>query len=388
MAERVSVLDIPEIIGIGDARYRAAQAEGWSPPAGTAIISADSHWLEGDIWVERFPEHLKDRAPRVYFEDGGWQVDLGGRRITPPGAAAAACAFECVPGFNNLDVRMKDLDAEGVQQEILFPQKFFNLLFLENLEEKEWCARAYNQALAEFTAGAPDRLHGVAIMNWWEPEQARDAIAEIKSLGYKTMMVPISPGRHADGEPINYQSPRMEPFWTAVEESGLPLCFHIGERPVVPATSPRGAAGIFVMQQMGGMRNVWSTLTFGGVFERNPGLRVVFVESGLHWVPGALQEADMIYESFPSHQRPLLSHPPSHYWFQNCYATFMVDPAGLEMIHRVGADRAMWSSDYPHNESTLGYTRSAVEAVFRSVDELSARKIVGETAIELFGLKA
>jgi predicted TIM-barrel fold metal-dependent hydrolase len=385
MAE-ASVLEIPEMTGIGDAVKRTAQADGWQAPAGTRIISADSHWLEGDIWVERFPEHLRDRAPRVFFENGGWEVELGGKRLTPPGAAAAACAFECVPGFNDLGVRMKDLDAEGVQQEIIFPQKFFNLLFLENLEEKEWVARAYNQALAEFTGGEPDRLHGVAIMNWWEPEQAKDAIAEIKALGYKTMMVPISPGKHADGTFINYHSERMEPFWAAVEESGLPLCYHIGERPVVPATSPRGAAGIFVMQQMGGMRNVWATLTFGGVFERNPGVRVIFVESGLHWVPGALQEADMIYESFPSHQRPLLSKPPSHYWFNNCYATFMVDPAGLEMIHRIGADRAMWSSDYPHNESTLGYTRSAVEAVFKSVSEADARKIVGENAVKVFGL--
>jgi predicted TIM-barrel fold metal-dependent hydrolase len=127
-------------------------------------------------------------------------------------------------------------------------------------------------------------------------------------------------------------------------------------------------------------------LTFGGVFERNPGLKVIFVESGLHWVPGALQEADMIYESFPSHQRPLLSNPPSHYWFQNCWATFMVDPAGLEMIHRVGPDRALWSSDYPHNESTLGYTRSAVEAVFKSCSEEDAKKIVGGNAKALFGL--
>ena len=382
-----SVLEIGKMRGIGDARDRAAEAEGRALPPGTVVISADSHWLEGDIWIERFPEHLKHRAPRVFFEDGGWQVELGGKRLTPPGSAAASCAFECVPGFNNLEARLKDLDTEGVAQEILFPQKFFNLLFLEHLEEKEWCARAYNQALSEFCAEKPDRLHGVAILNWWDPEQTRDALAEIKALGFKTAMIPIQPGKFADGEPINYHSERMDPFWKAIEDSGLPICFHIGERPVNPATSPRGAAGIFVMQQMGGMRNIWSTMAFGGVFDRNPGLRVIFVESGLHWVPGALQEADMIYESFPNHQRPKLSHSPSHYWFNNCYATFMVDPAGLEMIHRIGADRAMWSSDYPHNESTLGYTRSAVSAVFDATSVEDAQRIVGGNAIEVFGLQ-
>lgn len=384
----VGVLEIPKMVGIGDARLRTLEREAKRLPVGAVIVSADSHWMEGDIWVERFPQHLKDRAPRVFFQNGGWEVELGGKLLSTPGAAAASCAFECVPGFTDQAIRMHDLDAEGVDQEIIFPQKFFTLLFLENLQEKEWCARAYNQALSEFCAGQPDRLHGVAILNWWEPAATKDAIAEIKSLGFKTMMVPIQPGKYADGEPIHYHDERMEPFWAAIEESGLPLCFHIGERPINPSTSPRGAAGIFVMQQMGGMRNVWSTLTFGGVFDRNPDLRVVFVESGLHWVPGALQEADMIYESFPSHVRPKLSNLPSHYWFKNCWATFMVDPAGIEMIHRIGADRALWSSDYPHNESTLGYTRSAVQAVFDSTSEENARKIVGGNAIKLFGLPA
>jgi predicted TIM-barrel fold metal-dependent hydrolase len=373
--------------GIGDARDRIAEAEGRPLPKGTVVISADSHWLEGDIWVDRFPAHLKDRAPRVFFENGGYEVELGGKRLTLPGSAAASCAFECVPGFSDIPARMRDIDTEGVAQEIIFPQKFFTLLFLENLEEKEWCARAYNQALAEFCAQAPDRLHGVAILNWWDPAATVDALAEIKALGFKTAMVPIQPGKFADGEAINYHGERMDPFWRAIEESGLPINFHIGERPLNPATSTRGAAGIFVMQQMGGMRNVWSTLTFGGVFDRNPGLRVVFVESGLHWVPGALQEADMIYESFPSHVRPKLGHSPSHYWYNNCYATFMVDPAGLEMLPRIGADRCMWSSDYPHNESTLGYTRSAVQAVFDATSEVNAKKIVGGNAIELYALK-
>ncbi|MFN0145398.1 MAG: amidohydrolase family protein [Dehalococcoidia bacterium] len=380
------VLEIPKMIDIGDARYRRPESEGKPLPAGTVVVSADSHWLEGDIWIDRFPAHMKDRAPRVFWEDGGWELELGGKRLTLPGQAAASCSFECVPGFNQVDQRMKDLDAEGVDKEIIFPQKFFTLLFLENLEEKEWCARAYNQGLAEFCNKAPDRLHGVGILNWWNPEQTKDALAEIKALGLKTAMVPIQPGKFADGESIFYHHERMEPFWEAIEEAGLPICFHIGERPVNPSTSPRGAAGIFVMQQMGGMRNVWSTLTFGGVFDRTPGLQVIFVESGLHWVPGALQEADMIYESFPSHVRPKLMHKPSSYWSKNCSATFMVDPAGLEMMHRIGAGNAMWSSDYPHNESTFGYSRSAVQAVFDAVSVEEAQKIVGGNAIRVFGL--
>lgn len=380
---QVSVLEIPKIQGIGDARYRVPEAEGRQLPAGTVVVSADSHWLEGDIWVDRFPAHLKDRAPRMRFENDGWEMEIDGKPFGPEGLAQRLCAFECVPGFNNLDARLRDLDTENVAKEIVFPQRTLGLIRQEDLEYREWCFRAYNQHLSEVCAQAPERLHGVAVLKWWEPEATRDAIAEIKDLGFKTMLVPISPGNHADGEPVMYNSERMEPFWAAVEESGMPLCYHIGEN---SKAGGRGLAGIFVMEQMGGMRNIWSTLVFGGVFDRNPGLQVVFVESGLHWVPGALQDADLIYESFPTHVEPKLSHLPSYYWHQNCYATFMVDPAGLQLIDRIGADRAMWSSDYPHNESTLGYTRSAIQAVFDATREEDAKKIVGGNAIKVFGL--
>ncbi|MBI2767339.1 MAG: amidohydrolase [Chloroflexi bacterium] len=383
MATAGTVLEIPEIVGIGDARYRVAQGEGWRPPAGTIVVSADSHWLEGDIWIDRFPAHLKDRAPRMRFQNGGYELEVDGKLSTLEGQAERICAFECVPGFNNVEARLKDLDAEGVAKEILFPQRTLGMNRLEDLEYRMACFRAYNQHMSDVCAGQPGRLHGVAVLNWWDPDATRDALQEIKALGFKTALIPISPGKHADGEPVMYNSERMEPFWAAIEESGLPICYHIGEN---SKAGGRGLAGIFVMEQMGGMRNIWSTLVFGGVFDRNPGLCVVFVESGLHWVPGALQDADLIYQSFPTHVEPRLGHSPSYYWFNNCYATFMVDPAGLALIDRIGAGRAMWSSDYPHNESTLGYTRSAIEAVFKSTSEADARKIVGGNAIEVFGL--
>ena len=30
------------------------------------------------------------------------------------------------------------------------------------------------------------------------------------------------------------------------------------------------------------------------------------------------------------------------------------------MIDRIGVDRVMWSSDYPHNESTFGYSEQSL----------------------------
>jgi hypothetical protein len=84
--------------------------------------------------------------------------------------------------------------------------------------------------------------------------------------------------------------------------------------------------------------------------------------------------------------RPQLAHPPSWYWRAHCYATFMTDPAGLALLDRIGPETALWSSDYPHQESTFGYTRSSIEAVFRAPSVENAPKILGLTALDLFGM--
>jgi predicted TIM-barrel fold metal-dependent hydrolase len=82
-----------------------------------------------------------------------------------------------------------------------------------------------------------------------------------------------------------------------------------------------------------------------------------------------------------------LKHKPSWYWFNHCYASFMIDPVGLRLLDCIGADRVMWSTDYPHVESTLGYTRSAAQAVFDATNVADAQKIVGLTAIEVFNMR-
>lgn len=64
----------------------------------------------------------------------------------------------------------------------------------------------------------------------------------------------------------------------------------------------------------------------------------------------------------------------------------MSDPFGLTLIDRIGADKVMWSSDYPHMEGTFGATWRAKEQVLKAVPADQARMILGETAIKLFGL--
>ena len=366
---------------------RTAQAGQNDLPEGTVVVSADSHWLEGDIWIDRFPEELRSSAPRMQFIDGGWELTFGDKQtgMFPRDAAQDACQrFECIPGFTSVEERLKDLDIEGVRKELLFPQRLLGLAAAGEIAMREHVFRGWNEYISEICARAADRLYFVAIPNYWDPAEAKASLEEVKALGARAVMVPLNPRNDVDGLPIALNNPKMDAFYAAVAESGLPLCFHIGEN--IPTNLP-GAAATYIVTGFQGFRPTWSALTFSGVFDRFPDLRVCFVEGGMHWVPSMLYDADLVVNSFPTMIDVPLKHKPSYYWHNNCYAVFMTDPVGLQLIDRIGTGRVMWSSDYPHPEGTFGYTRSAMQAVVDAVPAADARKILGGTALDVFNMR-
>ncbi len=376
------VLEIPEQVDLPPPTQRQPQRETRKWPEGTILVSADSHMLETDCWIDRFPEHLKDKAPRMLFRDGGWHLGIGDGSKTPAVVAELLCdVLECYPGLSDVDVRLADCDVEGVAKELIFPHRLFGLMMFGEIENREEVFAGYNAHVAAQCAKASDRLYAVMVPNYWDPSKAKASVEECKAMGARCLLAPLKAGKFADGEPLFYNDPKLDPFWEAVADSGLPLAFHIGE--AIPGAMA-GMTAIRVLTEMQGFRNHWGQLTFGGVFDRFPKLKVVFAEAGIAWVASMLHDADLIYNSFQRLMEPKLKHPPSWYWANHCYATFMTDPTGLELLDRIGPKTVLWTTDYPHQESTFGYTRSAVEAVFKATSVDNAQMILGKTALDLF----
>jgi predicted TIM-barrel fold metal-dependent hydrolase len=242
--------------------------------------------------------------------------------------------------------------------------------------------------MARISAIHPGRYYGVGVCsNWWDPGKARRAIKQILDLDLKTFMLPTSNvGKNADGTSISYAAPEMDTLWDEIARAGLPVSFHIGENIGVLG---RGGFGATAFQSFSAARKPLGELIFGGVFDRHPDLRVVFVEFGIAWIPVALQEAEQLYD----HQGPLLEglnsrprHRPSYYWHNNCFATFQNDLLGLKLFDYIGPDRIMWAQDYPHNEGTFGYSWSSRGCVYQATTLENTRKILGETAMKLYQL--
>jgi predicted TIM-barrel fold metal-dependent hydrolase len=172
-------------------------------------------------------------------------------------------------------------------------------------------------------------------------------------------------------------------MWTAIEEAGLPLNFHISES---PDDNGPGGLGAYLAVSQQPFRKQWSYLVFSGILERHPGLQVVFAEGGISWIPSALDHADRIHHRFDRWLEPRLPRPPSEYWWRQCRATFMEDPRGVEQLAHIGADRVLWSSDYPHPEGTGDATAGVLARLRADVGDARCAAITGATAASLYGL--
>lgn len=381
MSDAVAEFD-SAIADLARPSQREPEARSVELPAGTIVVSSDNHWsCMEDIFYEAFPRHLKARAPRWVGRKGAGHWSVDGHNVVPPALVESVSDFETVEGSWSMAPRMRDLTAEGIDKEIVFPNTLGAFYGFPDLEVREWVFRSYNQYLGKLQKEAPGRFYGVGLANYWDMAKTRDSIQEARDLGLKTVLIPQNP-KGADRIDLDYCSPEMEPLWAALEEAGLPICFHVGEF----AKAGPGGLAIGAMVGFGPFRKTLGELIFGGIFDRHPKLKVVFTEADLNWVPGALQTAAMIYETYREFLDPKIAHHPRHYWQNNCYATFMYDPIGMRMLDVIGTDRIMWSCDYVHLESNFGYGWSAKKAVLDAVSEDEARAILGGTALKLFDL--
>ena len=357
-------------------------------PAGTEVFSADDHIsLAEDIFYERFPDSMKDRAPRVMNVDGGWVLGMDGKSILVPEFIEVLTQYDPRLGSHTGDVeaRLAALESEGVSTGAGLPQRHPRPVRLARPGGPRALLPHLQRAHRRGPGASDDRIYGVGLINWWDAEGARRTLTELKALGLKTFLMPLTPGKDLEKRPIDYASPAMDGVWDAIEEAQVPVSHHIGESP--PATpNEYNAVSIGMFQSVAPFRDTFGKYIFGGILDRHPGLRIGWFEGGINWVPSALQDAEHIAASFQHLANLKIEHEPTYYWDNHMCASFMVDPLGLELMDRIGVDRVMWSTDFPHNESTFGYSSQSLAEVVDAVGAEAAAAIVSGNVKRYLGL--
>jgi predicted TIM-barrel fold metal-dependent hydrolase len=280
-------------------------------------------------------------------------------------------------------LRARDMDRDGVQAEVIYGI-LGAATRLNDHEAATEMFHIYNDWLVDFCSHDPDRFIGLACLPYGDIDAAVQEVYRVAKLGLRGMELSCS----WDMEPMWH--PSWEPLWKAVNDVNLPLHFH-----TFPALPPsvlekqtgltRRAAFFTVVSafQMN-LVNILAAIIGAAVLERYPNVRIAFGESGIGWVPYALDRMDFEWED-RFHDLGL-KMKPSDYWRRQCKATFQFDTIGTKLVDDMGVETLMWGSDYPHGDGVWPESDRYIKEQFGHLPPDVVHKITCENAAKFYGL--
>ena len=353
------------------------------------VISADSHVVEpSDLWLNGIHPSYRDRAPRVVRdEEGQDNYRCGDMNLLAPSAMSQAgqpegtngkTVEDVYPGAYNPHARLKDMAADGVDAEVLYPSVSMRLYALPDPELKSACFEAYNTWIAGFCQAYPDRFKGIATVAIEKTEEAAAELLRARKLGLAGAMVTL-----ASDDPALYSSTNRDQFWATAEALGLPVSLHLAtnQRNMVYTLPSLSMSAIDAQESI-------TNMIFGGLFHRFPQLKVVSVENDAGWVGYLLERMDYVTTAWGRNREYAIKDTgmlPSEYFHRNISLTFLRDRTGVEGRYWIGVDNMMWSNDYPHSNSTWPTSRHLMESLFKGVPESERQRMVSTNAAKLYG---
>ena len=362
------------------------------------IISADSHASEPSSLFERLPEEYRRRAPRTEERNGGIYYIQDGQRPLRQDIATSQLTeedkrreFRSDEGAGqgreagtDLPLRIADLEEDGVNAEVIYPNGIFNALASPDPGYQVAFSRLYNDWYHEVFGDNMERFVPSAMIPMGDIDGSVKEARRTAKLGYRSFSLPVLLSN------LPYNRPDYEKFWDAMDDVKVPLSFHVftGTDPIpedMGEENSHGAGLIYIGLGMTVAMAPLTMLTASGVLERHPELNFVLVECGIGWLAWYLNVLDELYDKRHMWQQPKLSLKPSEYWKRQGYVTFGDDEVGLRNRDITGVDCLMWGSDYPHDEGTFPHSREVIGRTFSELPEEETRKIVGENAAKLYG---
>jgi uncharacterized protein len=330
------------------------------------IIDADGHIVEReqDIRPRLAEPHNRRRGALLPFD--GMDTSMGGR----------------LGGLETVDLptRLRDMDAEGIDISVLFPTSSFNLSQVVERDYAAAYARAYNDYIAELCQESP-RLKAVGLLAFQDVDaavaEARRAITELGLVGLTVT---------TQGVREHLGSKTYWPIYEEVQRLNVPFCVHNGRQ---WTAGDRRFDSFLYMHTVG--RPVETAIQFvgmtlAGLPEMFPDLRVGFLECGSGWVPYWMERMDEEWEKRGEVEAPLCKRKPSDYvrngnWF---FATEPEEEMLPYVIERIGADKILFASDYPHWDGIFPNVVSTIKGRDDLADS-HKEAILGGNAARFYG---
>jgi len=381
---------------------------------------SDLRYIDSDGHILEHPTAMPDYAP-AEFRDRIWHIetDADGNEflhydgnVGPANGLAAAGtaglsdeerarAFrgemrytEVRPAAYNAKARLEDMDEDGIDLAVLYPTMLLGLQGMTDVPFTAAQAHAYNLWASDHTQEGGGRLFAAgAVPAMHAPEDVQGVADEIRAVAQMPGMVSVFMRPNPAVDWKHFNDPLYDPLWQASQDTGLPIAMHPFLTPDLPGACQglRLPPGVLFRQALANSVDVMDAImwiTAGGVCERYPDAKFIFLEANGGWIVPWLERLDHHCRKF-QWEVPNLELLPSEYFRRQCWISFDPDESMLGFTARsplVGADRIIWASDYPHPDAKFpGVTTELTEALHGLTPE-EQRAITSESAIALYGI--
>src|SRR6516162_600673 len=271
--------------GGGDGGPPEAPGLQFLPPCAGPVVDADGHVVEPMSAWTKLPDAYR---PRLTTDAAGYDhVVIGdtevlavplGNLATPGSTFDDPSTFRSLadaqPGGWDPGLRLADMDAEGIDQAVLYPSIGLYFSVVEDPAAAIALAAAYDDWLAGYCAADPSRLFGAAMLSLQDPAAAaRELHRAVTELGFVAGFVRPNPCR---GRSLSDRA--YDVVWEAAEELHVPIALHEGSSVIVPTLGsdrPFNPLVLHAVSHSFEQMLACAQLIAFGVLERPPGLRVV-----------------------------------------------------------------------------------------------------------------
>lgn len=358
------------------------------------IVDVDAHVNETAFWsevVERIDSDVYQQMAKSFrdrvgsppgllnSQPGLLYQDVYGRI---PHQQSQQEVVEDTDVHRQVALTRRAMDSMGIDTMVVFPTPMLTLGTHPQPEVEVELAHAFNRWLTEEVLPEEPRLKGLLYLPFNTPEACPKIIEDFTGkpgvIGF-TVTSTRDKAVHHNAYMRTY---------AMLQERGMPITFHAGFN-----WNDGSMAQLNRFLSMHALSFVHCNLihmtnwVINGLPERFPDLDVLWLESGLAWLPYLMQRLDSEY-MMRSSEAPLLKRKPSEYIKEMYFSSQPLEsqhPKLLEgTFEAINAEtQLLWCSDWPHWD----FDGPSVIWDLPFLSEKAKKKILGENAAKLFNLE-
>ncbi len=390
-ADTAQVTELSRITVRSDTRDILAHAQGLED---YFVVDVDAHMSETALWsdiIDRLDSDVLQQMARSFKDRGG----------APPGLlnTAGGMLYQDVSGriphqqqqgepvtgnavHRQVVLSQRAMDSMGIDYMVVFPTPMLTLGMHPQIDIEVALGRAFDRWMTDAILPAEPRIKALLYLPFNEPEACLEIVEEHKDkpgvVGFS-----ITATRHRAVHTNAYM-----PLYAAIQDSGKVLAFHSGFHWGDPSMQQCNRflsmhAISFVHYNLVHMTN-W---VINGLPERFPKLKMLWIESGLAWLPFLMQRLDAEY-MMRSSEAPLLRKLPSEYMTEMYYSSQPLERSNMKLTESTfeairAETQLLFSTDWPHWDFDL----PASITTLPFLSEEAKRNILGFNAARLFDLE-